>query len=188
MTRDTIPLHLADASAFARALAAELSRAPAPSHLALLNMLARSAGFRNLQHLRASGAAQARLACTPPLPNAAAETNVEVEAEVETTDLVAVGRVLPFFDAAGRLRQWPARRGVQSLCLWVLWSHLPRGVAMTEREVSALLDRWHLFGDPALLRRDMVGLGLLSRRPGGTDYRRVEQRPPPEARALFARV
>ena len=74
---------------------------------------------------------------------------------------------------------------MQELCLWALWARLPRGAVQSERAVSALLDGWHLFGDAAVLRRDMVGLGLLSRQAGATDYRRVEQPPPPEARALI---
>ena len=53
MTKDTLPLPVPDLSAFARSLRKELTAAPeVPSHLALMNMLARSAGFRNFQHLR----------------------------------------------------------------------------------------------------------------------------------------
>ena len=171
MTRETIPLAVADAAAFARALAAELKQSPAPSHLGLLNMLARSAGFRNFQHLRAVRGAGLRLAApaAAPLP----------------ADLAEVERALPLFDAAGRLRQWPARRKMQAWCLWALWARLPRGAVMDERAISAQLNGWHLFGDAAMLRRDMVGLGLLSRAPGASDYCRIEQPPPPEPRALI---
>ena len=52
MPRETIPLSIDDLSRFARTLAGELGDA-APSHLSLMNMLARAAGFRNYQHLRA---------------------------------------------------------------------------------------------------------------------------------------
>lgn len=176
MTKDPIPLCVADAAGFARALAAEMEGQPAPSHLALLNMLARAAGFRNFQHLRAARAAGARLDAPPPPP------------PPDPADHRLVERALPLFDAAGRLAQWPARRKMQALCLWALWARLPRGTVLSERQVSEALTRWHLFGDAALLRRDMVGLGLLSRAPGATDYRRIEQPPPPEARALIARL
>lgn len=52
MPKTTIPLPIADLSAYARSLAKLLD--PAPSHLSLLNTLAKAAGFRNFQHLRAS--------------------------------------------------------------------------------------------------------------------------------------
>jgi hypothetical protein len=59
---------------------------------------------------------------------------------------------------------------------------------MTEREVSARLDAWHLFGDAAQLRRSMVGARMLTRKPDCTEYRRVEPRPPPEALALIRQL
>lgn len=174
MTRDTIPLSVADLSAFSRALARQLAAAPGlPSHLALMNMLARAGGFRNYQHLRASHAAGARMEAAPP-PEAPA-------------DLALAERAINQFDRQGRLKQWPARRNVQVLCLWALWSRLPRGQVMTERQVSDLLRDWHLFHDPAILRRDMVEMGLLSRREG-MDYRRVEQAPPATALALIRQL
>ena len=46
----------------------------------------------------------------------------------------------------------------------------------------------HLFGDPAILRRDMVGQDMLSRTDDGSVYRRNERRPPAEALALIRAV
>ena len=172
MSRDFIPLITPDVSAFARHLTRELgTRGPAPSHLEMLNMLARSAGFRNHQHLRAAHAAKGRLDSAPE-PGA---------------DFGQVERALACFDATGRLIRWPARRHVQILCLWALWARLPRTV-LDEVAVNRLLDGWHGFGDRALIRRDMIGLGLMQRAQGGRDYKRVEQRPPAEARALIRQV
>lgn len=171
MTRDTIPLPVADLSAFSRALARQLTEAAAPAaHQSLMNMLARAGGFRNLQHLRASAQAAARLEARP------------VD---EPADHALVARALVLFDEAGRLTRWPARRSVQILCLWALWAQLAPGGGRTEREISAALNALHDFGDAALLRRDMVMLGLLRRTPDCTDYARIERRPPPEARALI---
>lgn len=56
---------------------------------------------------------------------------------------------------------------------------------MAERPFSATLNTLHLFGDAAILRRDMVALGLIRRDEGGSAYQRLESRPPPEARALI---
>lgn len=167
MTKDSLVLPVADLSSFSRALARQLAP-KAPSHLTLMNMLARAAGFRNLQHLRAAQTAGGKLAKAP-----------------DVVDHALVTRALAQFDEAGLLRQWPARRAVQILCLWALWARLPRGVSMTERQISAALTTLHGFGDAAILRRDMVALGLLHRTDAGSDYRRLESRPPPEARALI---
>ncbi|WP_268902877.1 hypothetical protein [Paragemmobacter aquarius] len=60
MSRQTIPLATADLSAFVRHLAGQLARNATPGHVELINMLARAAGFRNFQHLRAATVAQQR--------------------------------------------------------------------------------------------------------------------------------
>lgn len=173
MTRTPIPLFTPDLSAFARQTAAQLARSPTPpGHVEMLNILARAAGFRNFQHLRAAETARARL----DLPTAA------------PTDHALVERALRHFDSAGVLRQWPAKRGLQVLCLYVLWSRLPSATSLHERHLTALLAPLHGFADPALIRRDMVGLGLLTRSADGRDYRRCETAPPPEARDLIRRV
>lgn len=170
MPRTAIPLATEDLSAFARALSAQLASAPEPpGHLALLNMLARAGGFRNFQHLRAAHAAGERLA----------------EARTETVDHRLVERALHQFDAAGRLIRWPARTSMQDFCLWPLWARFPAGAELREREVNALLRAACRFDDPAILRRTLVNLGRLTRRPDGTGYRRCELRPPAEARALI---
>ena len=135
-----------------------------------MNMLARAAGFENLQHLRASRAATRR-----------------VLSAVEDTDYDGriVERALNQFDAAGRLRRWPAKRQTQNVALWVLWSAFPAEKMMSERDVNACLAAEHLFEDPATLRRTLISTGLLSRKADGTDYRRREKEPPPEAKALI---
>ena len=166
MTRTHLPLAIEDLSAFTRQLHAELPTAP--GHLSLMNMLARAAGFRNVQHLRASAKAGADLAKPTRQP-----------------DLTRVTQALRHFDAQGRLASWPSRTNVQHLALWALWSRLPRDQSMSEREISAHLNLWHLFRDPAILRRTLWELKLISRSPACTDYRRIDQPPPPEAVALI---
>lgn len=53
MSRTALSLPVRDVSAFAKALSRQLcSLGRSPGHLELLNMLARSAGFQNFQHLR----------------------------------------------------------------------------------------------------------------------------------------
>jgi hypothetical protein len=176
MSRDLLALPVADLSAFTRHLSRQLGAegAGAPPHQSLMNMLARAGGFRNLQHLRAARAAEPRLDMSAPAQG--------------PVDHALVARAMVLFDDHGVLRQWPARRAVQILCLWALWARLPRGSGQSERQISAVLNALHGFGDAALLRRDMVELGLLRRSDACTDYARVERRPPPEALALIARL
>lgn len=171
MTRDALCLTVEDLSAFARNLHKQLAAEPAlPGHLSLLNMLARAAGFRNYQHFRAVGVAAERIAAPEP-----------------TADMVAVEQALRQFDGAGRLIRWPGRTSQQKLALWALWSRLPKGETLTERQISERLNHWHLFGDAAIIRRTLWEMGLVSRSEG-RDYLRIERAPDPTARVLIRAV
>lgn len=144
MTREAISLTIPDISAFAKALRREAGDDDT-GHQAWLNRIARAAGYRNFQHLSAT-----RKGAEPP------------------ADARAVARALRWFDDRGRMTAWPSKTGVQKLCLWGLWARLPRGLSMTEREVSAAIDEWSTFGrcrhHPAHAGRDATA------RP---DHRRV---------------
>jgi len=175
MSKTLFPLHVDDISALARSLSHQISGIEhPPSHLELLNMLARSAGFRNFQHFRAQAEAHAGL-MSPDVPSA-------------EVDYVEVKRLARFFDAKGRLMQWPGKLSQQTQCLWVLWSRLPARQALSEHQLNQLLQANHQFGDPALLRRELYDHGLASRTPDCREYRRKERRPPQEALALIRQV
>lgn len=172
MTRTALPFATKDVSALARSLQRELAALDgAPGHVLLLNMLSRSAGYRNFQHYRAQHAAGARLDAAPPSTGPVDHRQVE--------------RVLRAFDADGRMMRWPAKTGDQRLALWALWAKLPPEATLTEREISAWLQARHGFGDPAMLRRELVQTGLVSRTLDCREYRRVERKPPAEALALI---
>lgn len=174
MSKKPIPLVTADLSQFARHLTRQLKeKTEPPSHLSMMNMLARAAGFSNYQHMKAAHAAGARLAEDTSEPSA---------------DYRLVERALNQFDQEGRLMQWPSRRPVQELCLWVFWADLPPATLLHERQVNALMEAGHLFGDAAILRRSLIGRGLVTRNRDGSDYLRQEKRPPIEARELIRRV
>ena len=164
-----MPLHVDDVTVFSRALSRQLGDA-SPKHLALMNMVARAAGFQNPQHMRSASAARNRL------------LNRD---EIVVPDARSVERTLNHFDAFGRLQQWPARRAVQTLALWALWSTFPAEKLLSEKAVNAHLGAEHVFDDVATLRRTMISCGLLTRNRDGSDYRRLEQKPPPEAKAII---
>lgn len=178
MPRQSIPLAIADLSQFSRALGAQLAARPdkAPSHLSLMNMLARAAGFRNFQHLRAGAEPETALPSPPAAPP---------ETPPAPVDLRRIAKVAGYFDAEGRLSRWPSKRAQQILCLWALWARLPAATPMSEREIGERLKALHLFGDPAILRRELVDLGLFRRDRDGSNYLRLEQAPPAEARLLI---
>ena len=173
MSRTTIALQTQDVSSFAKALRAQLlERTSAPSHVELLNMLARAAGRRNFQDLRAQ----------------ADDALAAESAPQGTADLAALERVARCFGPEGRLTRWPAKRSDQILALWVLWSKLPAREEFNEKQISDRLKTLHDFGDHALLRRDLIGLGLFFRTDDCRVYRRIEQAPPVTAVALIGRV
>lgn len=177
MSRLSLPFHAEDISALARSLKGQITACDHdPSHVELLNMLARSGGYRNFQHFRAQVAAQQHLASPPPVP------------EPTPVDFIKVRRMLRHFDAAGRLIVWPSKRSQQQLCLWVVWSRVPPRQVFSEPEINRVLTANHLFGDYALLRRWLCDDGMMTRTADGREYRRVEQRPPPDAVALIGHL
>ena len=76
-------------------------------------------------------------------------------------------------DNEGRLVAWPSKREVQQLALDYLATKFESGQIYSEMEVNALLNSWHTFGDPALLRREMYERGLLNRHKNGAEYWRT---------------
>jgi hypothetical protein len=174
MPRTAIAFASADVSALARSLREQLTaHRELPSHVQLLNMLAKANGYRNFQHLKAEADATPRAPATPPAP---------------PVDEARVARVAGHFDADGTLLRWPSRTNHQELCVWVLWARYPADTVMDERGISAWLDEHHHFGDAALLRRTMVNMRLVTRTQDGREYRRVEQKPPPELISLLGRL
>lgn len=175
MPRTTLPLYASDISTLARSLREQLlARPQTPSHLELLNMLARGSGFRNFQALRAQAVAQEQLGHPEPPP-----------APAEPVDYVRVRRLARFFDPQGRLIRWPGKHNQRLACLWVLWSGLPAHQTLAERQVKDHLQQVHLFEDNALLRRMLCDHGFMRRTPDCREYRRVEQQPPADALALI---
>lgn len=178
MTRSIFPMEIADLSAFAKSLRKQIEvLADRPSHVEMLNLLTRAAGYRNYQHFRSVAHS--------------AEVLKDWSLKLDPQPLPDEDRVLKasrHFDGNGRLIRWPGRRGLQELCLWFLWSKLPSNTELTEREISDLLSRLHLFGDAALLRRELFDFGLVHRTRDGRQYRRIEKKPPAELGLLLRRI
>lgn len=82
--------------------------------------------------------------------------------------------LLRFLDTRQRITMWPARQKDQLLVLDYLVSRFEPGQEYTEREVNAIINRHHAYGDPVTLRRELCDYGYLRRKPDGSSYRRAE--------------
>lgn len=178
--RERVPLHCDDLSQFAKTLRQQLgehlqkSPGAAPSHVQLLNMLARAAGHRSVQALRA----QATLTRTPTVPAPA-------PAPTPATLSAHAAKALTQFDEHGRLSRWPYKFVVQRLAMWGLWLRFDSNRTYTEREVNEILKAWTTYGDHVTPRRELVEMKLLGRKPDCSVYWKEPQRPTDEVRALL---
>ena len=161
MSKDVTPLFIADVSAFTKHLRKSLSdQDTLPRHAAFLTMVAKAAGYRNHQHLRAA----------PTAPE---------------LDALKLKRAIRVFDDTGRMVRWPKWTKVQGLCLWPFWARMPAHRDMSEKDVNEILKQGLGFDDHVLLRRSLIDHGLAERATDGSRYRRIEQKPTPEALALL---
>ena len=82
-----------------------------------------------------------------------------------------------FLDCDGRLVSFPSKRKMKIYALYYLASKIPAGVRFSEPELGDLLDRWHLFHDPATLRRELYNHRFIDRERDGSAYW-LEPQPP----------
>ncbi|MBW8003270.1 MAG: DUF2087 domain-containing protein [Planctomycetes bacterium] len=80
-----------------------------------------------------------------------------------------------FLDQQEKVKVWPSRRSRQELILRYLSAHFEFERAYTEKDVNTILLTGHSFGDPAILRRELISLGYLNRRTDGSRYWKTNQ-------------
>ncbi len=167
MTRLLVPLVAPDVSALAKTLKAVLDerhgagRSP-PSHVELLNLLARAAGRRNFATLKAR---------PEPAPPAALSATAR--------------KALMQFDDARRLARLPNKLSVQRMANWALWTRFAARRTYSEKEVNAVLNAHHTFGDQATLRRELVNMKLLGRKDDCSQYWKEPRRPDADVQAFL---
>jgi hypothetical protein len=172
-----MPLSIPDLSRFARSLNRALAERDATTklgHVEMLNLIARAAGHRNVQALKASlrEAPVTTRAAEAPSPPIALSDNAR--------------KALRQFDTHGRLVRWPSKYSVQKLALWVLWTRFESRRVYSEKEVNDVLKDANGFGDHVTLRRELVDHHLLARKSDCSEYRKLPARPDDETRALLA--
>ncbi len=186
MTRLLVPLATPDVSAFAKSLKRLLDERhaegrPLPSHVELLNLLARAGGMRNFQTLKA-----AVQAAPPPSSTPTPAEKAQMAVAVDVSALSATARkALIQFDGSGRLVRLPNKLSVQQLANWALWTQFEARRKYTEKQVNAVLNAHHTFGDPATLRRELVNMKLLDRKSDCSEYWKEPQRPGEEVQAFL---
>ncbi|MEP2784096.1 MAG: DUF2087 domain-containing protein [Pseudoruegeria sp.] len=160
MSRDAMPLYIDDLSSFAKALRQNLSEKESlPGHSAFLTQIAKAAGARNYQHLRA------------------------IAPQSDTSEDVV--RAMRYFDDYGQMSQWPAQTKIQGLCLWPFWARIKPRFELTEQEINTILKQGCGFGDHVLMRRSLIDHKLMKRQNDGSKYIRIEQIPSADALAMI---
>ena len=69
--------------------------------------------------------------------------------------------------------------------MWALWQRFDARRTYTEREVNAVLNTWATYGDHATLRRELINMKLLGRKPDCSEYWKEPVRASDEVRAFF---
>ena len=90
-----------------------------------------------------------------------------------------------FLDGEGRLTAFPAKRKKKIVALFYLAEKVEPGKRYTEREINDLLLTWHLFRDPATLRRELYDYGFLCREVDGSVYWKSETQPDPKGLGIM---
>ena len=151
MTRQTIPLHTPDVSRFAKTLKSlvderHASGKPLPGHAEWMNLLARCAGQRNFATLKAAALKAAPVVAPPALaPLKGGPASLEGLSPTAR-------KALTQFDEALRLARLPNKLSVQQMCMWALWTRFDARRKYTEKEVNAIINAAHSFGDQATLQ------------------------------------
>ena len=75
-----------------------------------------------------------------------------------------------FLDGNGRLIAYPSKRKMKLYALVYLSQKIEKDRVYTEKEINALLNEWHTFGDPATLRRELYTHRFINRDAYGKEY------------------
>ena len=178
-----MPFAVADVSALAKSLRAALqSAAAAPTQVQMLNWLAKAAGHRNFQSFRAQADV---LAVSASMTDARKAITKSVATEKDAALSAHAAKALTQFDDDGKLSRWPYKFAVQRIAMWALWLRFDAKRRYSEKEVNGVLNAWATYGDHATLRREMINMNLLARKPDCSEYWKVAQQPGDEVRAFL---
>jgi hypothetical protein len=75
----------------------------------------------------------------------------------------------------GIVTRWPKKLQEKTAVLKYIRSKIEKAKVYTEKEINEIIDKWHSFGDHALIRREMYDHYLLERTEDGRKYWIIEQ-------------
>jgi hypothetical protein len=75
-----------------------------------------------------------------------------------------------FLDERNRLTAFPAKRKMKIYALFYLSTKFEPHRTYTEKEFNEILDQWHVFHDPATLRRELYNNRFIDRESDGRSY------------------
>lgn len=75
-----------------------------------------------------------------------------------------------YLDSEGKIKQYPAQEKKKKLVVEYLAGKFEEDRIYTEKEVNAIINQWHTFGDYFILRRMLIEYGFMGRKPNGSEY------------------
>ena len=85
-----------------------------------------------------------------------------------------MSKLINFLDDRGRVVKWPAKKALKIEVVKYIAEKFEEDNIYTEKEVNAIIDQWHTYGDYFMLRRGMVEYKLLARTRNGSQYWKVK--------------
>ena len=73
-----------------------------------------------------------------------------------------------------KIVRWPKKPSDKEVVITYLSTKFDYGNKYTEKEVNKIIDKYHLFEDISLLRRELVSRKKLSRLDDGSEYWRIK--------------
>ena len=73
-----------------------------------------------------------------------------------------------------KIVRWPKKPSDKEVVITYLSTKFDYGKKYTEKEVNKIIDKYHLFEDISLLRRELVSRKKLSRLDDGSEYWRIK--------------
>jgi len=75
-----------------------------------------------------------------------------------------------FLDEDGKITKLSRKHSFKIATLQYLADKFEANRYYTEKEVNAICEKWHTFGDFFILRRELIDYGLLQREANGAHY------------------
>ena len=79
-----------------------------------------------------------------------------------------------FLDEQGRVTKWPAKFKVKVEVIKYISGKFELNRVYTEKEVNAIINEWHTYGDYFMLRRGLITSNEFTRKRDGSEYRKVK--------------